>query len=183
MKIGSFLKKLLAATPAGEAGEDTGVMGTRVSEVYRLHGMASAVVPDDSPLESIVIKFADEPGLWGIFLVSSQRRFTGVVTRIDLLRWAHFQLFGSKGRRKMTVSEFFRLVDAKKAKDLCRGDQQALSVKESDSLQAALDKMLDQEEDVLPVLDSQGEIIDDLRLSEVLQWLLVHGRRKLEGRE
>lgn len=74
-------------------------------------------------------------------------------------------------------------MDAKKARDIARGDPRMLSVKENDTLQAALDKMLDHEEDVLPVLNSQGEILGDLRLSEVLRFTLAYGRRKQEGQE
>ena len=95
----------------------------------------------------------------------------GIVTRIDLMGWAHFQLFGGKERHDVTVSEFFRIVDVKKARDIACGDSWMLSVKENDTLQAALDKMLDHEEDMLPLSrNSQGEIIGDLRLSEVLWW-------------
>jgi len=36
--------------------------------------------------------------------------------------------------------------------------------------------MIDHEEDVLPVLNSQGQIVGDLRLSEVLQFMLMKGR-------
>jgi len=37
--------------------------------------------------------------------------------------------------------------------------------RETDSLQTALDKMLNYEEDIIPVLDSEGNILGDLRLS------------------
>jgi hypothetical protein len=46
-------------------------------------------------------------------------------------------------------------------------------------LQIALDKMLDNEEDVLPVLNSRSEILGDLRLSEILSWMLTNGRNEL----
>ena len=62
------------------------------------------------------------------------------MTRIDLMGWAHFKLFGGKGRHEITVSEFFRIVDSKKARDIARGDSWMLSVKENDTLQATLDK-------------------------------------------
>lgn len=177
MRIIRYFKKLLTAEPSEATGEDTGMMTSRVSEVYRLHGMGSTIIPDDSPLQSIIIRFADEPGLRGIFLVDTQQRLTGVVSRIDLLRWAHIQLFGGKGRHEIRISEFFRLVDAKKARDIAHSASKVLSVKENDTLQAALDKMLDHEEDVLPVLNSQGEILGDLRLSEVLWFVLMKVRR------
>ena len=182
MRIVRYFGKLLTVARE-KTGEDTGMMTIRVSEVYRLHGMASAMSPDDSPLQGIIIRFADEPGLRGIFLVDSQGRLTGVVSRIDLLRWPHIQLFGGKGRHEISISEFFRLVDAKQAKDIARGDPRVLSVKENDTLQSALDKMLDHEEDVLPVLNNRGEIVGDMRLSEVLWFVLVKGQRKREEQE
>jgi CBS domain-containing protein len=183
MGIVRQIKKLFATGGTKEIDEKAEMNTARVSEIHRLHSITSAIIPENSPLEDIITRFTKEPGVRGVFLVDSQRRFTGLVTRIDLLRWAHLQLFGGKGRHEITVSEFYRIVDARKAIDLCSGIQKALSVKENDSLQEALNKMLDHEEDVLPVLDSQGEIVGDLRLSEVLWWALAHGRRKLEGHE
>jgi CBS domain-containing protein len=150
---------------------------TLVAEVYRLHGSASVSIPADSPLEDVIGEFIREPSLRGIFLIDAKQRFVGMVTRVDLIRWAHFNLTGGKERHKIPVSEFFRIVDARKAKDLASGDPRVLSVKESDTLQAALDKMLDQEEDVIAVLDSEGRVLGDLRLSEILWWVLTHGRR------
>ena len=68
------------------------------------------------------------------------------------------------------------LVQEIKAFAIVHDASSKLSVRDTDSLQEALDKMLDYEQDVLPVLNSQGEIIGDLRLSEVLSQALIHGR-------
>ena len=149
----------------------------RVEEVYRLHGTATASVPDDVPLEYVISRFAHEPGLRGMFLVDSHQRLAGIITRTDLMKWVHLQLFGGKGRHELMVSEFLRIVDARKARDLVRGDQHAVAVKETDTLQTALDKMLDYEEDVLPVLDIGGRILGDLRLSEVLLKAIKAGKQ------
>lgn len=91
---------------------------------------------------------------------------------------AHIQLFGGKGRHEIRISEFFRLVDAKRASDIAHSASKVLSATENDTLQAALDKMLDHEEDVLPVLNSHGEIVGDLRFFEVLWFVLMKGQRK-----
>jgi len=178
MRIVSFLKRLLSSVPAEDTAEDTWLKTARVSEVYRIHGMASTVLPEDSSLESIIARFAGEPSLRGMFLTDAQGCFSGVVTRIDLLRWVHFKLFGGKGRHEITISEFYRIVDARKAKDIAHRASNMLSVRETESLQSALDKMLDHEEEVLPVLNNQGEIMGDLRLSEVLSWALTNARDK-----
>lgn len=140
----------------------------RVKDVYQLHGTSTDSVPEDTSLEYIISRFAREPGFRGVFLVDSRQRFSGVITRADLMKWAHFQLFGGKGRHDVAVSEFFRIVDAKKAKDLVTTDPRAIAVEETDTLQTALDKMLDYEEDVIPVVDAERRILGDLRLSEVL---------------
>lgn len=149
----------------------------RVEEVYRIHGTASVSVPEDVSLEYVITRFAREPGVRGIFLIDTNERFVGLITRNDLLKWAHIRLFGGKGRYEITVSEIFRLANAVKAKDLLRGNQRELSVKETDTLQTALDKMLDYEEDALPVVDGERRILGDLRISEVLLKAIEVGRQ------
>ncbi|MFC1989993.1 CBS domain-containing protein [Chloroflexota bacterium] len=152
-----------------------------VSEVYKLHGTATDTISEDTSLEHIISRFAWEPGLRGIFLIDARQKLSGIVTRADLLKWAHFQLYGGKGRYELGISEFFRIADAKKAKDLARRDGRSLGIKETDSLQTALDKMLDVEEDVLPVIDNQGKILGDLRLSEVLLKVIEVGKQVREN--
>ncbi|HEY41734.1 MAG TPA: CBS domain-containing protein [Dehalococcoidia bacterium] len=153
----------------------------RVEQVYRLHGTATDSIPEDTSLEYVIGRFARESGLRGVFLVDSRQRLSGVLTRTDLMKWAHLQLFGGKGRHEIAISDFFRIIDAKKAKDLVTTDPRVISVKESDNLQNALDKMLDHEEDVLPVVDDERRILGDLRLSEVLLKVLEAG--KVSGSE
>ena len=179
MRIITFLKRLLSSGPADDNREDIGLRTIRVSEIYRIHGMASTVLPEDSPLENIIARFAGDFSLSGIFLTDTQRRLTGVITRIDLLRWVHFKLFSGKGRHEIAVSDFYRIVDARKAKDIAHSSSNMLGVLDTDSLQSGLDKMLDYEEEVLPVLNNRGEIVGDLRLSEILSWILTNNRYKL----
>ena len=100
-----------------------------------------------------------------------------MITRADLMKWAHFQLFSGKGRHDIAISDFFRIVDARKAKDLVTTDPRSIAVKETDTLQTALDKMLDHEEDVLPVVDNERRILGDLRLSEVLLKAIEVGKK------
>lgn len=175
MRLVGHLKKALSAPASGEAGEENELMSARVSEAFRLHGTSSAIVPEDSPLRGIIVRLADDPTLRGVFLVDSQGRLTGTLSRVGLLRWAHLQLFRGRGRHRASVSEFFSIINADKVKDVARGDPGSLSVREDDTLQAALDKMIDHEEDVLPVLNSHGQIVGDLRLSEVLRFIVVKG--------
>ncbi len=148
-----------------------------VADVYKLHGSAVVVLPDDSSLNDAIGSLVRESSSRGIFLVDSKQRYVGMVTRVNLIRWAHLNLTGGKGRHEIPISSFFRVIDARNAKDLVNKDQRTYSVKETDTLQAALDKMLDYEEDIIPVLDNVGKILGDLRLSEVLWWILAFGRK------
>ena len=176
----SWLKKLLSSSATHEE-ERTTVLGTTpVSEIYRLHGTASAVIPENTPLETVIARFAAEPSLRGMFLIDTTQRLSGVVTRIDFLKWSHLKFFGGKGRSSFTVSEFYSFVDAKEAKDICRCTGLPLGIRENDTLQSALGKMLDNEEDVLPVINSRGEIVGDLRISEILSWILTNRKDKFE---
>ena len=147
-----------------------------VKDVYQLHGTATDTIPEDTSLEHIIGRFTREPSLRGVFLVDSRQRFSGVITRADLMKWAHFQLFSGKGWHDIAISDFFRIVDARKAKDLVSGDPKVIAVKETDTLKTALDKMLGHEEDILPVVDNERRILGDLRLSEVLLKAIEVGR-------
>jgi CBS-domain-containing membrane protein len=147
----------------------------RVGDVHQVHGMASASVPEDALLEDVVSMFAHEPGLRSVFLVDSKERFSGLITRIAMLKWAQFQLVGGS-ERFISSRDIFSLVAATKAKDLARGDRRTLGVKESDSLQTALGQMVDLGEDVLPVLDENGHIVGDIRLSEVISKAIEVGK-------
>ena len=149
-----------------------------VEEVYQLHGTASVVVPEDTLLEDIIARFAHKPGLRGVFLVDSRQRLAGVITRISLIKWVHFRLFGGRRTKAVSPWEVFHFVDATKAKDLSHTDWRSLAVKETDTLETALNHMIDLDEDVLPVLDSQETIIGDLRLSEVLLKALELGKQE-----
>jgi len=182
MRLVGHLKEVVSVPPSRKTAQQEDLMTARVSDVYQLHGTASAIVAEDAALRDVIARLADSASLRGVFLVNSQGRLTGIVTRVDLLRWAHLQLFRGKGRHRATISEFFRIIDADKAKDIARGDSGLLSVREDDTLQVALDRMIQNEEDLLPVLNSLEQIVGDLRLSEVLQFVITGGRRRTEGR-
>jgi CBS-domain-containing membrane protein len=153
---------------------------TLVKEVYRLHGIASIRVPEDVSLEYVISYLGQEPRFSGVFLVDSAQHFSGAITSNDLIKWIDFQLFGGKGSQGILESEFFQIANAKKAQDLVRADFRALGVREEDTLQTALDKMVDYKEYILPVLDGEGHILGDLRLSEVLAKALEDGKRQKE---
>jgi CBS domain-containing protein len=147
-----------------------------VSDVYHLHDSAMVKMDAGLSLEDAIGALARNPSARGIFLLDSEFKFAGLITRVNLLRWAHLNLSGGRDRQEIPIAEFFKIVNARKARDLAGNNQAALSVKETDTLHAALDKMLDAEEDVLAVLDNEDKVLGDLRLSEVLNWIINSGK-------
>lgn len=141
----------------------------KVGEIYGLHGGAYEVVSSNVALEEVISTFACKPAIRAVFLVDSGKGYAGVFSRLDLLRWVHIQIYGGKGRSEIRIADFYRLASAKVAKDLLSRDMSRFSVRETDSLQTALDLMLDYQQDIIPVVDNDKRVIGDLRLSEILQ--------------
>jgi CBS domain-containing protein len=147
-----------------------------IREVYRLHGTAYEQVAEGVSLEEVVTTFACKPSVRAVFMIDARNRYAGIFSRTDLLRWAHIHVYGGKGRRDIPISEFYRLASAKVARDLARRDMTKFRVREDESLQTALDLLLDYEEDIIPVVDGDNKVIGDLRLSEILLKALEVGR-------
>ncbi len=148
-----------------------------VASVYRMHGTAAMTLPEDASLEEVILTLAENPNIRAVFLVNAEKRYTLMITRGDLLKWVHLNLSGGKGS-SMTISEIFRILDARKARDLASRFSSSLALKEQDTLQRALSLMMEYEEDILPVLDNEGKITGDLRLSELLYWVFTYSRRR-----
>jgi CBS domain-containing protein len=152
-----------------------------VSDVYKLHGTASIAVTEEISLEDIIYRFAHEPGLRCVFLIDEEQRFAGTISRIAIMKWADFQLFG-KWKNGVPNTEVTNKVAAVKAKYLARGDWRSFGVREEDTLAEAFRQMMNSGEDVVPVLDEDGRVIGDLRISEVLLKAIEVGReRKTKG--
>jgi len=146
-----------------------------ISDMHKLLGTKIKTLPVDAVLEDVIRVFASETTLSGICLLDKNQSYAGMITRMDLLKWAHLQFTAGHGIHGVSLSEYYRLIDARKAKDLISGASRDYHVKESDTIQTALHKMIYSEEDIIPVLDARGNILGDMRLSEVL-WYILRSR-------
>lgn len=147
-----------------------------VEEVYHLSEPASLSVPEGTPLQEVVARLAQEPELRAIFLVDSNQRFAGTIRRADLLKWLYFQLFGKLRVEKGSTGEIIHLAFATRAKDLARGDWRYFGVKVSDTIQDALERMIAYGDAIIPVLDNEGKVLGDLRVTEILIKALEFGK-------
>jgi CBS-domain-containing membrane protein len=146
-----------------------------VRDVYKIHGTASLTTSEDSSLEAIIEIYANRPDVRGIFLLDKQQRFVGMVSRLTIYKWAQFQLF-KKSCDGISCSEVTEIVESAKAKHLSHGNWKSTGIKESTSLEKAFQQMMDFGEDILPVVDENGRVLGDLRLSELLQMAIKVGR-------
>jgi len=153
-----------------------------IGQIFHMQGTATMTLPEDTSLEEVIRTLAENPNLRAVFLVNNTRKFTLMITRRDLLKWAHLNITGGKGS-EMGIAEIFRILDARKARDLASPASSYISVKENDSLQKALYLMMEYEEDTLPVLDSDGKVLGDLRLPEILFWVFTYSRYNRDNKD
>lgn len=153
-----------------------------VKDVYLLHGTASVIADEDVTLERLINIYATNPAVRGVFLVDAEKRFAGMVSRLAIQKWAEYQLFG-RWKNKGDFSSVSDLVGGIKAHELARGGWPATGLRETDRLEDAFARMMDIGEDVLPVVDSEGHVIGDLRLSEILLKAVEAGHEQASGKQ
>lgn len=143
-----------------------------VAEVSKLSTMKALTLSVDTPILEAIDRFASNEGQHGIFLVTDDGRLTGVVNNRDLMDWARLQFDVIPGDLPLPVGKVRRLITATCICDLAAPDSHEMSVKLSETLADALAKMAIYELDDIAVVDEEGRVVNDLRLSEVLSFAL-----------
>lgn len=148
-----------------------------VEEVYNLDETPSLIANPDDEFSDVVRRFAEQPDLRGIFIADSQGKLMGVITRRDLLNWARIQLgasfYTSDEHWLKEDVRLFELMRASKAIEVAHKDSGGACVQLLEPLSEALRKMLTLDLSCLPVVDGEGIIIGDLKLSEILLQALL----------
>lgn len=150
---------------------------TLVSEVAALSTMKALVLVQDTPLVEAIDRYASNEGEHGIFLCDENGVLTGVVADADMLDWARLQFDVMPGD-PLPVGKVRRLMSATHISDLAGRNSERMSVTVNETLADALERMAMFELDDIAVLDETGQIVNDLRLSEVLSFALRIERRK-----
>ncbi|MBM3944740.1 MAG: CBS domain-containing protein [SAR202 cluster bacterium] len=149
-----------------------------VREVFDPKNNASAIVPAEEPLKDVITRFARDMKLRGVFVTDPIGRFSGVITRNDLLKWTHLQLGSSRGDITMSPRDIYRLASSTKAQDLATGDHTNYGVRLDDDISMALKMIIEHGEIDLPVLDKDGRILGDLKISQILLHTIQVGERQ-----
>lgn len=129
----------------------------------------------DTPLDEFIKRFADNEELRSIFLVDDERRLRAVVTRQDLIRWVRLQLKVKREILRPQLAGVRRLAKAVHAIDISHTASPGAAVGLDDPIHLALEKMARYDLTDIPVIDDEGRVIGDLRLSQLLWYGLEQG--------
>jgi len=147
-----------------------------VKDAYRLDDENPVMLRLDEEISQVIKNFARHADLWGVFVVDGENRFSGVITRTDLLDWARVKLGAALLYQLTDLDKTIRLstlVGATTVGDLLRQETNNVVVFANDTLAHALQKMIEADLIVLPVINESQEIIGNLTLSELLYRVLT----------
>lgn len=134
--------------------------------------MQAVVIQRDMLLDEAVRLFATNHDLRGIFLVGPDGRLTGVINKVDLLTWVSMQMDQQPGGEPMNKGQLRRLLMAEHVSDLAAKGSEEAAVRLDQTLADALFNMTTHRLTDIPVLDADGRVVNDLRLSEILTYML-----------
>ncbi len=143
-----------------------------VKEIHDLHEVGYKTVTESAKLDEVVRTFADGITTQIVFVVDEDEHYRGALTRKDLLSLIAVKMVGGETSRAMTIGNMRQILFASNAGDLMRGGARVPVVSESLNIAEALRLMMASGEPVLPVVDDDGKLVGDLRVSEILSAVL-----------
>ena len=143
-----------------------------VAQLIETTEMQALVVAEDMLLDEAVRQFATNHDLRGIFLTGPDGHLTGVVNKIDLLNWVTMQLDQSPAGEPLSKGQMRRLLHARHVSDLAARGSAEAAVRLDQTLADALQQMTFHKLTDIPVVDENGRIVNDLRLSEILAYMV-----------
>lgn len=132
------------------------------------------ILKKDEPVENVIHVFARNPELRGIFIVDENEEFYGVITRFELLQWIKYKLVSldSVDYEWKIIQEIKKYVLPTRAYELVNRASSQAYVFLDDSIEKALRLMADNNLIDIPILDSDGKIIADIKLSDLLDKII-----------
>jgi len=146
---------------------------TQVKDVVSLLEASSLLVSEGEPIELVIERFAKDSKLLGVFVIDESRRYKGVITRFDLLKWTKRQLGDiPEGFDLKVIDEFKAHVHSTKALDMVSSGSAEVYIRMDNTVSKALSLLMLYSLIDLPVLNETGEIIGDITLPEILNKIL-----------
>ena len=147
-----------------------------VKDAYRLDDEDPVLLRLNEEISQVINNFALYTKLRGVFVVDDDNRFSGVITRTDLLDWARVKFGVALLKPLFDMDKTIRLItliDTSKVVDILRQETNKVAVLANDTLAHALQMMIEADLIVLPVIDESQHIIGSLTLSEILNLVLI----------
>ena len=128
----------------------------------------------DEPVENVIKTFARFPDLRGIFIVDKDEEFMGVITRFELLQWVKFKLISIEDvdYEWILVHDIKKYVLPTKAHELINRASSHAYLTLDDPIEKAIKLMTDSNLIDLPIIDADGKIIGDIKLSDMLNKII-----------
>jgi predicted transcriptional regulator len=142
-----------------------------VKDVFDPSRMNSIVIDENETLPNTIKKFAKQSSLRGIFIIDNKGKLKGVMTRTDLLNIVKAKMDKDIGKIPLRIL-FIRGMQNIKTKDVVGFFSQKAAIRVDDPLEKALELMINNDLIDIPVVDSNENIIGDLKLSEILSKLI-----------
>lgn len=143
-----------------------------VAELSKQSKMQAMIINRDTPLAEAVHQFATNHHLGGIFLTDEANRLAGVINKQDLLHWVTMLIGQPVSTKPMSMIQIRRLVNARRMADLAAPGSENAALTLDETLADALEKMIHFHLIDIPVVDHDNQIVNDLRLSEILAYVL-----------
>lgn len=147
-----------------------------VKDAFQLDDEDPIILGFDNEFRQVIENFANHTDLRGVFVVDEDDRFSGVITRTDLLDWVRVKLGAALLMPLTDVDKTIRLstlVSATTVVDILRQETNIVAVFANDTLAHALHIMIEADLIVLPVINESHHIIGNLTLSELLHQVLT----------
>ena len=147
-----------------------------VKDAYRLDDEDPVILRLNDEISQVINNFAHHADLRGVFVEDDDNRFSGVITRTDLLDWARVKIGAVFLKPLIDMDKTIRLIsliDASTVGDILRQETNKVVVFANDTLAHALQMMIEADLIVLPVIDESQHIIGSLTLSELLYLALT----------
>ena len=113
-------------------------------------------VAEQDQISQVVVKIAEDKETMLACVLDEEGRLKGIITPKEVLRAVEIREFGTIRRPFFEGPEILRILSSKYAKDIMSSP---VSVKPEDSVDKAIDIMLDKGFYEVPVVDEQGEIV------------------------
>jgi CBS domain-containing protein len=151
-----------------------------VSQLMGPHLEYALNIHPDTSLEEVIERFVANNALRVIFLVDEQKGLVGVVNRRDLLNWARLRLDIPLSVHPTSLATVRRLVLATRVRDVMMPESERLRVHAGDTLDRAIDMMLQSDLLDLPVVVADARVIGAIRLSDILSYA-IHATSAASG--